>query len=46
MELFTAVVLVIVGLAILGFGEDSRPGIGDDWQRTLLGPEDPHHQRV
>ena len=35
MELFTVALVVIIGLAILGFGEDSRPGIGDDWRRAV-----------
>ena len=35
MELFTVVLLVIVGLSILGAGADSRPSIGDDWRRAF-----------
>jgi hypothetical protein len=35
MELFTIVLLVIVGLSILGVGADSRPTIGDDWRRAF-----------
>ena len=39
MELFTIVVLVTLGFAILGlaadtFGVDSRPTMQDDWRRT------------
>jgi hypothetical protein len=35
MELFTVIMLVIVGLSILGAVEDSRPSIGDDWRRAF-----------
>ena len=41
MELFTIVVLVILGFAILGlgagaFGVDSRPTMQDDWRRAEM----------
>jgi hypothetical protein len=35
MELFMVVLLLIVALAILGAGDDSRPTIGDDWRRAF-----------
>jgi hypothetical protein len=40
MELFTIVVLVTLGFAILGlaagaFGADSRPTMQDDWRRAF-----------
>ena len=35
MELFTVILLVIVGLSILGASTDSRPTIGDDWRRAF-----------
>lgn len=35
MELFTVVLVVILGLSILGVGHDSRPTIGDDWRRAF-----------
>ena len=35
MELFTVVLVMILALAILGAGDDSRPTIGDDWRRAF-----------
>jgi hypothetical protein len=35
MELFTVALVVILGLTILGGGDDSRPTIGDDWRRAI-----------
>jgi hypothetical protein len=35
MELFTVALVVILGLTILGRGDDSRPTIGDDWRRAF-----------
>ena len=35
MELFAVVLLLLIILAILGVGDDSRPTIGDDWRRAF-----------